>query len=528
MTDMARKKKTEAEEVRAPCKFVDAEGLCTNPDDNGEGRTCYGCCGYTPRTETAAAEHGQDDVRDTYRSDGRTFIDAMMIDALKPSEYQTRKDIGDVSELAASLRAVGMLNPVTVRMLNKNAFEIIAGHRRVEAAKLAGWTTIPAFIVDCDNQTAAEMCATENMQRTDLTPLEEAEGVRILLKRHTPQDVADRLGRSRQWVARRAKLLDLIDDAVKQYGDPASPFSRMPVEALEMIAALPEDAQVQTVGAVTDRHTFSRISPTVNAVRSFIEQQIMRDLDKSDFADGGCAACTARTGAEPDLFDSAAEKLGMCLNPQCFEGKRNKHLSKAVKKARKENPNIVVFCRDYNLRNLLDARPDCMMQTCKKSDPGAVPAIKITDDGRVKKCWVVGKEQGPEADAEKPAVRQPTPEQKRRAKVAKAMRAKLQGLEDATGDDNPFNALNPVDILRIIAVTGTRYGSGYPNPKAWEKNAGSNYLDALWEDVCPELAGRVNFGAIVDCDPAYEEALEIGRRLWDMSPADVDEMAEME
>jgi hypothetical protein len=85
-----------------------------------------------------------------------------------------------------------------------------------------------------------------------------------------------------------------------------------------------------------------------------------------------------------------------------------------------------------------------------------------------------GKEQGPEADAEKP---EPTPEQKRRAKVA--MRAKLQGLEDATGDDNPFNALKPVDILRIIAVTGTRYGSGYPNPKAWEKNAGSNYLDAV-------------------------------------------------
>jgi ParB/RepB/Spo0J family partition protein len=468
------------------------------------------------------------DARATYRNNERAFVDAMMIDALKPSGYQTRKALGDVSELAESLKAVGMLNPVTVRALDGGAYEIIAGHRRVEAARLAGWTTVPAFIVGCDDQTAAEMCATENMQRSDLTPLEEAEGVRILLERHTAQEVADRLGRSRQWVARRAKLLDLIDEAKKQYGDPASPFSRMPVEALEMIAALPEDAQVQTVGAVTSMHTYSRISPTVGAVRSFIEQRIMRDLDKSDFTDGECAACTARTGAEPDLFDSAAEKLGMCLNPQCFEGKRNKHLSKAVKKARKENPNVVVFCRDYNLQNLLDARPDYMMQTCKKSDPGAVPAIKITDDGRVKKCWVVGKEQGPEADAEKPAVRQPTPEQKRRAKVCKAMRAKLQELAGATGGDNPFNALNPVDILRIIAVTGTRYGSGYPHPKAWEEDAGSNYLDALWEDVCPELAGRVNFGAIVDCDPAYEEALEIGRRLWDMHPADVDELAETE
>lgn len=518
---MARKKKTENKAERAPCKFVDADGLCTNPDDNGAGRLCYGCCGYTPQTATATAEHGQD-ARATYRSDERTFVDAMMIDALKPSEYQTRKALGDVSELAESLKAVGMLNPVTVRALDGGAYEIIAGHRRAEAARLAGWTTVPAFIVDCDDQTAAEMCATENMQRSDLTPLEEAEGVRILLERHTAQEVADRLGRSRQWVARRAKLLDLIDDAVKQYGDPASPFSRMPVEALEMIAALPEDAQVQTVGAVTSMHTYSRISPTVGAVRSFIEQRIMRDLDKSDFTDGECAACTARTGAEPDLFDSAAEKLGMCLNPQCFEDKRNKHLSKAVKKARKENPNVVVFCRDYNLKNLLDARPDYMMQTCKKSDPGAVPAIKITDDGRVKKCWVVGKE------AVKPAVRQPTPEQKRRARVAKAMRAAMQRFEGATGDGNPFNALNPVDILRIIAVTGTRYKSGYPYPKAWEEDAGPNHLNALWEDVCPALAERVSFGAIVDCDPAYEEALEIGRRLWNMSPADVDEMAETE
>jgi ParB family transcriptional regulator, chromosome partitioning protein len=136
---------------------------------------------------------------------------------IRPNPYQPRKEFGaeELAELEASLRATGLLQPITVRKRPGGArgYELIAGERRLRAATRIGWTDIPAVVKDIDDRTLLTLALVENLQRANLNPVEEAEGYQRLLEEFslTQQQVADVVGKDRSTVANLLRVLKLPD-----------------------------------------------------------------------------------------------------------------------------------------------------------------------------------------------------------------------------------------------------------------------------------------------------------------------------
>ena len=122
-----------------------------------------------------------------------------------------RFDQEKLEELAESIRQHGVIQPLTVRKLSSGYYQIIAGERRWRAARLAGLTEIPAVIIEADDRKAMELAMIENLQREDLSPMEEAEGYRMLVENYgmTQEQAAQRVGKSRSAVANALRLLAL-------------------------------------------------------------------------------------------------------------------------------------------------------------------------------------------------------------------------------------------------------------------------------------------------------------------------------
>ena len=136
-----------------------------------------------------------------------------------PGQYQprTRMDEGALYELAESIKAQGIMQPILVRRLTRGAndgkYEIIAGERRFRAAKIAGLDSVPVLVRDVPDETAAVMSLIENIQREDLNPLEEAYGLQRLIKEFglTHELAAQAVGRSRSAASNLLRLLNLAD-----------------------------------------------------------------------------------------------------------------------------------------------------------------------------------------------------------------------------------------------------------------------------------------------------------------------------
>jgi ParB family chromosome partitioning protein len=131
---------------------------------------------------------------------------------IRPNPLQPRKEFhpAELAELEASIRANGLLQPVTVRPAG-TGFELIAGERRFRAMQRIGWTEVPAIIRDIDDKALLTLALVENLQRADLNPIEEAEGYQQLISQFTltQQEVADVVGKDRSTVANTLRLLAL-------------------------------------------------------------------------------------------------------------------------------------------------------------------------------------------------------------------------------------------------------------------------------------------------------------------------------
>src|SRR5690242_5345316 len=135
------------------------------------------------------------------------------IQQIQPGKYQPRRHWNDeaLDELAASIRAQGLIQPVVVRALGRNSYELIAGERRWRAAQRAQMSEIPALVKTVDEAAVPAMALIENIQRQDLTPLEEADALKRLIDDFdlTHQQAADAVGRSRAAVSNLLRLIDL-------------------------------------------------------------------------------------------------------------------------------------------------------------------------------------------------------------------------------------------------------------------------------------------------------------------------------
>ncbi len=138
------------------------------------------------------------------------------VDLIQRGKYQPRKDMHQESlqDLADSIRAQGVVQPIVVRGIGEGRYEIIAGERRWRAAQLAGLQEIPAVVREVSDRSAIAMALIENIQREELNPLEEARALARLIEEFemTHQQAAEAIGRSRTAVSNLLRLLDLNDD----------------------------------------------------------------------------------------------------------------------------------------------------------------------------------------------------------------------------------------------------------------------------------------------------------------------------
>ncbi len=141
------------------------------------------------------------------------------IESIKPNPYQPRKNFNQkaLEELSQSIKSFGLIQPISVRKLQDNSYELIAGERRLRASELANLKEIPAIIVEYKDKESALIALIENLQREDLNFIEEAEGYRNLIEDHgfTQQQLAEKIGKSQSTIANKLRILKLPEDIKK-------------------------------------------------------------------------------------------------------------------------------------------------------------------------------------------------------------------------------------------------------------------------------------------------------------------------
>jgi ParB family chromosome partitioning protein len=191
---------------------------------------------YAEQTEARQATDKQGDLRQ------------MPLDDIQRGRYQPRRDLEPqaLEELANSIRAQGVMQPIVVRPVAEGRYEIIAGERRWRAAQMAGLNTIPVIIRDVPDEAAIAMALIENIQRENLNPIEEAIALHRLQTEFelTQQQVADAVGKSRSTITNLLRLMNLTDEVKKmlEYGDIEMGHARalLALEGLVQIKAADE------------------------------------------------------------------------------------------------------------------------------------------------------------------------------------------------------------------------------------------------------------------------------------------------
>lgn len=150
------------------------------------------------------------------------IVEEIALDQIRANPYQPRKQFDEaaLNELAESIKQTGVFQPVILRQSTVKGYELIAGERRVRASRLAGKTTVPAIVRNLDEEQMIEIAVVENLQREDLSPLEEAEAYNILMDKLdlTQAQVAERIGKSRPYIANYLRLLSLPDEIKRLVG----------------------------------------------------------------------------------------------------------------------------------------------------------------------------------------------------------------------------------------------------------------------------------------------------------------------
>ena len=146
-------------------------------------------------------------------------IEYIQVDKIRPNPYQPRQFFEQTAleELASSIKEHGLMQPITVRVIG-DAYQLIAGERRLKASKLVGLTEIPSVITDVSNQDSAVLALIENLQRENLNFIEESQAYHDIIKDHgyTQQQLAKSVGKNQSTVANKLRLLKLPNEVVKR------------------------------------------------------------------------------------------------------------------------------------------------------------------------------------------------------------------------------------------------------------------------------------------------------------------------
>lgn len=259
------------------------------------------------------------------------------LDMCHPSPTNPRKTFDETAlrELADSIKSTGLAQPITVREMPQHVadqlgtaarLEIVCGERRWRAHKLAGLPTIECILRDLTDEQAIRIQVLENLQREDLSAIEEAEGFAMLRRQGMSADqIGDEIGKSREYVYGQLKLLDLIEpcrDAVRS--------KRIIASIAGLIARIPvPEMQLDALELVTQRDEYSGEPMSFRAAKALISQRYTRNLAKAPF-DAADPTLT-EAGACQDCPHHLANQRGgeasanVCTNPPCYDIKRQAH-----------------------------------------------------------------------------------------------------------------------------------------------------------------------------------------------------------
>ena len=163
--------------------------------------------------ERATMRHDAHFVEELAKRSGRHIGAMIPIDLIEANPEQPRSNLGNIEELTASIREKGVLEPILVRAIAENRYQIIAGERRFRAATAAGLDEIPAIELEADERETLEIALIENIQRKDLTAFEESEGLAVLQEKfgYTHEKISQVIGKSRTTVTETLLLNDIPD-----------------------------------------------------------------------------------------------------------------------------------------------------------------------------------------------------------------------------------------------------------------------------------------------------------------------------
>ena len=249
-------------------------------------------------------------------------------------------DKAAMKELVASIKEHGIITPLLVRPIGSNGatrYELVAGHRRLRAAREAKLDEVPVYARAMTDEEVAACRMVENLQRKDLHPLEEARGFDDLIQQHRYgiDQIAGSVGKSRTYVITRLKLISLIEPARQAFRD-----GKINLSVAFLIARIGQDVQGPALKAITEYHDPDN-QMSASEAKDLIERTFMLDLAKAPFdtkdatlvvAAGSCVSCPKRTGNQKELFADVA-KGDTCTDPMCFQKKSEAAWDKTVKEA---------------------------------------------------------------------------------------------------------------------------------------------------------------------------------------------------
>jgi ParB/RepB/Spo0J family partition protein len=239
------------------------------------------------------------------------------------SNCRSRMNPGKFEELVQNVKKVGILEPALVRRDAEGKVILIAGHRRLAAAKAAGLENIPVRLLEVDEKQAAEIQTLENLHREDLASMDEARAFKQLLDggSHTIESLAAQIDKSPTYVYRSLRLLELPAKAIKALEE-----GIITTGHAQQILRAPEKNAEALVAFATTRMEWQKRYPSVSELREYVEKRIAKDLAAAPFPKDvpyaeqvACNACPFNTGNQNVLFDGATK--GHCTNPGCFNRK---------------------------------------------------------------------------------------------------------------------------------------------------------------------------------------------------------------
>ncbi len=395
-----------------------------------------------------------------------------------------RRGKDDLAELTQSIRSLGVLEPLLVR-LAKGVMEIVSGSRRFRAAQEAGLTEVPVRILQLTDDEVLEVQIVENLQRRDVHPLDEADGFEALRKRFAVEAIADRVGKSAPYVYQRLQLLKLEKKARAAYE-----ADKLTLGHAQLLARLQPKQQ-------DDVLPFAQ-NATVRVLADDIQRRYFLDLTKAAFPKDACAVCPKRAGTTPALFQDI-EKGDTCTDPVCFASKSAaflKHRSAEMKDAPRVSVEHVWESQKLNaLKKSGTLLEGDYRKAGSKKCPNTVEALIVNGQeagGTMKvcpnkRCQV----HAPKPERHEQAKYTPDPEVALKRKVKEEVRAAIVGkVKKLTTKDLCLVAVELWRGAREDVPAGVPVKAGVPVP-ATEEHASKLLVASLLVD---DFEGRLADG----------------------------------